>query len=194
MQRRVVIPRRVYGIQQVVGIEAGRDSRHGLLQEFIGIISRGQTLLHLQRRATRNDQKIRSNLQRRARLRRVVAVFPTRVLTNSLHHHFSPHEVAPCDLHRQAAQRHQRIHEIGIGFAPDPRVQATHRSHQYQTKMVDAKFFLQQFMLRRGHIVVFVLWKLRVHPVAGLARFFVAQVVGKDHVVEAHVQQLPRSK
>jgi hypothetical protein len=35
--------------------------------------------------------------------------------------------------------------------------------------MVDAEPFLQQFVLRRDHVVIFVLQEMRVHAVAGLA-------------------------
>lgn len=51
LRRRIVIPRSVDSIQQIVGIKARRDPRHGLLEEFISIISRGQSFLHLRWRA-----------------------------------------------------------------------------------------------------------------------------------------------
>ncbi len=56
--------------------------------------------------------------------------------------------------------------------------------------MVHAEAFLEQFVLRRDHVVVVVLRKVGVHPVARLAGFSVADVVGKDDEVAGGVEQL----
>ena len=60
--------------------------------------------------------------------------------------------------------------------------------------MVDTQSFLEQFMLRRHHVVILVLRKVRVHSVARLAGLSMADVVGKNDEVAARVEQLPSSK
>src|ERR1700675_156034 len=60
--------------------------------------------------------------------------------------------------------------------------------------MVDAQSFLQQFALRRHHVVVVVLGKAGVHAIARLARFSVTDVVRKDYEIAARVEQLTGAK
>ncbi len=57
--------------------------------------------------------------------------------------------------------------------------------------MVHAQTVLEQFMLRRDHVIVVVLRKVRVQAVARLAGFSVADVVGKDDEVTRRVEELP---
>src|SRR5271156_4416032 len=56
--------------------------------------------------------------------------------------------------------------------------------------MIDGEAFFDELVLRGGHVVVFVLGKVGVHAVAGLAGFSVADVVGGDDVVAGDVEEL----
>ncbi len=51
-----------------------------------------------------------------------------------------------------------------------------------------------QQMLRGNHVVIIVLREVRVHPVAGLGRFPVANAVGQNNKVAIGVQQLAGTK
>ena len=48
------------------------------------------------------------------------------VLLRTVDRHAAHHAVASGDLDREARQRHQGIHEVGIGLGPDPGVHASH--------------------------------------------------------------------
>ncbi len=54
--------------------------------------------------------------------------------------------------------------------------------------------FSTRLVLRQYHVVVFVFREMRVHAVAGLARFSVPDVVRHDDVVARDVQQLARAE
>src|SRR5215469_13010309 len=59
--------------------------------------------------------------------------------------------------------------------------------------MVHAEAFGQQKVMGGDHVVVIVLRKMGVHPIAGLRGFSVADAVGKDNVVARNVQKLSGS-
>ena len=56
--------------------------------------------------------------------------------------------------------------------------------------MIDAQAFFYQFVLQSDHVGVFVLRKMGVQAVAGLAGFSVADVVGEDDEVFGGVEEL----
>ena len=67
---------------------------------------------------------------------------------------------------------------------------AAHRSAKDQAKVVHAQSFFDQFVLQRHHVRVFVAREMRMEPVAGLAGFAVADVVGKNQEIFVGVEQL----
>ena len=60
--------------------------------------------------------------------------------------------------------------------------------------MIDLEPFGHEAVLRSHHVVVIVLRKARMQPVAGLARPAVTDTVGKDDVVTARIEELPAAK
>ena len=98
----------------------------------------------------------------------VVAALPFGILANRIHHHLAPDAIAPSDLYRQARQRHERVHEIRIRFAPDERMHASHRSAHDKPQMIHAQPFVDEPVVCGNHVVVIVLGKMRVQAVTGL--------------------------
>src|SRR5713226_1600880 len=190
---RIVIPRSVHRVQQVVRIQARHPCREILVQIFVRRIPRRITLLHQQRRAPRDQQQIQSRTQRLFRLRRVLPALPLRIVPNRVHHHLPPHAIPPRNLYRLARQRHQRVHKLRIRFPPHKRMHAPHRRPQNQPQMLHAQV-LQQRMMRRHHVVIVILRKFRVQPVARLRRFPMPNPVRQNDVVLRRIQQLPRAK
>ena len=105
----------------------------------------------------------------------------------------APQAVAARDLHRQTGERHQGIHEIGIGFPPHERVHAAHRGAHHQPQVVDFDT-QQQRMLRGDHVRVGVLRKARVQAVAGFAGFSVSDPVRQYDEILVAVEQLTASE
>ena len=58
--------------------------------------------------------------------------------------------------------------------------------------MVDVQALRHQRVLRRDHVVIVVMRKLRVQPVARLRRFSVADAVGKDDEIFRGIEQSAR--
>ena len=56
--------------------------------------------------------------------------------------------------------------------------------------MVDAQSFLQQFVLRRHHIVVVIVRKTRMQAVTGLAGLPMPDTIREDDVIASRVEQL----
>ena len=194
LRRRIVIARSIHLVQEVVGVQPGKARLEIVIQILVRGIARGQSFLHVKRRASGDQQKIQRGAQRLLRLRGVFSALPVRIVANRIHHHLAPDAVAPGDLHRLAGQRHQRVHEIRIRFAPYKRMHAAHGSAEDQAQMIDAEALAEQLVVRGDHVVVVVLRKMRVQSVAGLRGLSVADAVGKDDEVARRVQKLPRSK
>src|SRR6187200_2692348 len=53
----------------------------------------------------------------------------------------TPNPVAPGDLGWQTGKWHQRVHEVGVTFAPQPCMHATHRGAHDETQMAYAETF-----------------------------------------------------
>src|SRR4029077_5708296 len=71
---------------------------------------------------------------------------------------------------------------------------AAHGSSKDEAQMIRAEAFFQERVVRGDHIVIIVLWKMGVHPVAGLRGFPVANAIRKNNEVSRGVQKLPRAK
>ncbi len=126
-----------------------------------------------------------------ARLGCIFALLPLGIAGDRIDRHLPHHAVAPGDLDRQAGERHQGVHEIGIGVAPDPGVHAAHRGAHHQTEVIDLQALGEQVVLGAHHVVVVVLREAHVEPVARAARFAVADPVGEDDEVFRRVEELP---
>jgi len=186
----IVIARGIDGVEKIVGVESGGEACHGGGKIFIGGIAGGEIFLHVEGSAAGDDQKIGGDLQGGARLRGVVAIFPVGILADAVHHHFAPDAVASGNLHRLAREGHQGVHEIGVGFAPNPGMHAAHGSAEDQAKVVDAQSFFDEFVLEGDHVRIFVAGEMCMEAVAGLAGFAVADVVGKNQEIFVGVEQL----
>jgi len=57
--------------------------------------------------------------------------------------------------------------------------------------MVDAKPFLHELALKRNHVCVFIMRKVRAHAVARLRGFSMADIVWENEEVFAGIEQLP---
>src|ERR1700694_2715197 len=68
----------------------------------------------------------------------------------------------------------------------------THRCPQDQPKMVHSQSLFDQLVLQRDHICVVILRKVRMHAIARLTRFSVANIVRNDEEVLARIKQLSR--
>jgi hypothetical protein len=97
----------------------------------------------------------------------------------------------PENLRRQAGQRHQRIHEIGVTFAPHPGLHAAHRRAHDQPQVIHPEALGEQPVLRIHHVVVAIAREFRAQAIAGLRRLAVADAVGHHDEVLVRVQDLP---
>ena len=111
------------------------------------------------------------------RLRFVFAAVPRGIVADRVDDHAAPGAIASGNLRRQTRQRHERVHEIGMHFAPEPGVHSAHRRAHDEARMIHAEPFGQQSILRLDHVAIAVTRKLRVHSIARLARFAVADAV-----------------
>ena len=75
-------------------------------------------------------------------------------------------------------------------LAPEPGVHSAHRRSHHQSRVVDAEPFGEQAILRFHHVDITVMGKLRVEPVARLARFAVANSIGQDDEKLRRIQRL----
>ena len=123
-------------------------------------------------------------------LSRVFAVFPLGIFADRVDNCAPPDAVAAGNLRRQARQRHQRIHEIGMAFAPEPGVHAAHRRAHHEPQVIDFEAFGEQAIVGLDHVAVAVVRKAGVQPVARPARMAVTDPVGQDEEVPRGIKQL----
>ena len=168
--RGVVVARGVERVQHVVGIEARELSAHQLVEEAIRGLSRRRLRLPGQRAAGHEQQRVDRRRQP-PRLRRVLAVLPLGIVPDGIDDHAPHHAVAPGDLHREAGERQEGVHEVGVLLAPHPGVHASHRRAHHEPQMVHTQPFGEQPILRGDHVVVGVPREARVQPVARLGGF-----------------------
>src|SRR5258708_6052320 len=60
--------------------------------------------------------------------------------------------------------------------------------------MIHIEALGEKLMVRGNHVVIVILGKMSVQPVAGLRRFAVPDAVGKNDEVAIHIEELPRTK
>jgi hypothetical protein len=75
-------------------------------------------------------------------------------------------------------------------LAPDEGVHAAHRGAEDQSQLLHPQLFGEHPVLRADHVVIVVFRELHAHPVAGLRRAAVAEVVGQDHIIFARIEKL----
>ncbi len=194
LRQRIVIAGGIHLVQEIVGVQPRKARLEIIIQVFVRGVPRGQRFLHIERRAPCNQKKIQHGAQRLLRLRGVFSALPFGIVANCIHHHLAPDAVAPGDLHRLACQRHQRIHEIGIGFSPNKGMHAAHRGAENEAQVVYAEAFAQKLVMRGDHVVVVVAREMRMQSVAGLRGFPVADAIGKHDEVACGIEELPRPK
>src|SRR5690348_1538453 len=186
----IVIPRRGDLIEDVVGVEVFEAGGVGVFQIVVDGVAGGHLLLHLDGGAAGNQEEIQPTAESLAGLFGVVAIFPVGIAGNGVHGHFAPEAVASSDLNGQAGERHQGVHEIGIGFAPDEGVHAAHGGAGDEAEVVDAEAFGEQQVIGSHHVVVIVFGKFHAQAVAGLGGFSVTDGVAEDDEVFAGVEEL----
>src|SRR5437763_14358917 len=81
-----------------------------------------------------------------------------------------------------------------MGFAPEPGVHSTHRRSHDEPRVVHAEPVGEQTILRLDHVHVAVVRKLRVHAVAWLARFAVADAIRLDDEELHRAERLARAE
>ena len=152
--RRVVLARRVELVEHVVGVDAVAARRASAARAA----RRRRRASGASFCACTVDPAISVEDLDRAleagRLRRVVAALPRRVVADAVHEHLAPHPVAARDLRRHAGERHQAVHEVGVGLAPHPRLHAAHRRAHHELEVVDLQPLGHQPVLRRHHVRV----------------------------------------
>jgi hypothetical protein len=79
-------------------------------------------------------------------------------------------------------------------FAPQPGVHSAHRRSHHQSRVIHAKAFGEQSVIRLHHVEVTVTWEFGVHAVAGLARLAVADPVRQHNEKFCRVERLIFSK
>ncbi len=188
-----VIMRSFKGIQHVVGVERPQVAFHAAIKHPVRRRQRGRGLLPPHRVVAHEQQHAGGGAQP-VGLPLVVAVLPRGIGADCVNNYSPPHPVAPRHLRRQAGQRHERVHEIRIHLAPQPRVHPAHRGAHDQAQVVHPQPFRQQFVLRRDHVAVAVGRKLGPQPVAGLGRMAVPDVVNNYQIMPLRVQKLSRPK
>ena len=75
-------------------------------------------------------------------------------------------------------------------LAPQPGMHPAHRSAHHEPRVVHAQSVGQQAILRFDHVEVSVARKFRMHPVARLARFAVADRIRQDDEELCHIERL----
>ena len=61
-----------------------------------------------------------------------------------------------------------------------------------EPQMIHFQSVGEQRVMQRDHVVIVVIGKMRVHPVARLRRFSVPDAIHKDQVIARCVEHLPR--
>ena len=100
----------------------------------------------------------------------------------------------PGNLCRQTCQRHERVHEIGMQFAPQPGMHSAHRRSHHQSRVIYAKAFGEQSVIRLHHVEVTVTREFRAHAVARFARFAMTDPVRQHDEKFRRVEWLIFSK
>jgi hypothetical protein len=174
--RGVVVARSVPLVKKVIGI-AGGWHRQALVDQLVGLLARGSHLLVRERSSARRDAKEHAGQAQRRRLSRVVAVVPFRVAADRFEHHPPQHPIAA--RHGRGLRRHghQHVHEVGILFAPKPRVHAAHGIAEHEAQVTDAEPLSHEPVLGFDHVIVIVLRKFGPQAVRWLRRFSGAERV-----------------
>ena len=94
----------------------------------------------------------------------------------------------------QTRQRHERIHEVGMQFAPQPGMHSAHRRAHHQSGVIHSEAFSEQSVLRVDHVEITVAREFGVHAVAGLARFAVTDAVRQHDEKFRRIERLIFSK
>src|SRR5579885_1917252 len=81
-----------------------------------------------------------------------------------------------------------------MSLEPDPGMHAAHRGAHEQPEVIDFQRLGEQKVLRFDHIVIVVMRKARVQPIAGLAGMAGTDSIGKDDEVPAGVEKLARAE
>jgi len=71
---------------------------------------------------------------------------------------------------------------------------AAHGGAKNKAQVIHAEAFAKELVVRGDHVVIVVLWKMRVQAVAGLRGFSVADAVGKNDVVTRGIEKLSGPK
>ena len=188
--RRVVIARRGDLIKDVVGVEIFGARGVLLVEIFVDGVARGHVLLHVKRGAAGDQEKVNPGLHGLLGLFGVVAAFVSGIAGDGFHGHAAPEAIAAGDLYGKAGEGHERVHEVGIGFAPDERVHAAHGRAGDEAEVVHLEAVGEEEMLRGDHVVVVVMREMGAEAVAGFGGFAVADAVGKDDEVFGGVEKL----
>ena len=169
------------------------NSSTNLSSDFVGFRERRRFFLAQNRIAAHQPEHLRGGAQT-LRLRGVIAAAPFGIVADRVDDHPAPGAVASGDLRRQTRQRHERVHEIGMRFAPEPGVHSAHRCSHDEPRVVHAQPVGQQSKLRLDHVDVAVARKLRVHAVARLARFSVPDSVRQHDEKFRGIERLTRAE
>jgi hypothetical protein len=187
---RIVVSGRIDGVEEIVGIESTGEANHRGSEKLVRGIASGKIFPHVQGSAAGDDEEIGGDLQSGTRLRRVVPIFPVGVLADAVNDHFPPDAIAASNLHRQAGEGHEGVHEVDVGFGPDPGMHTAHGGAKDEAKVVDTQSFVDKFVLEGDHVRVFVMREMGMETVARLAGFAVADVVGKNQKIFCCVEEL----
>ena len=139
--------------------------------------------------AAHEPEYLRRSVEAR-RLRFIFAAVPSGIVPDRVDNDATPTTVASGNLGRQTRQRHQRVHEIGVQFAPKPCVHSAHRSSYNEAGVIHSEPLSEQTVIRFNHIEVTVMREFCVHPVTWLARFAVTDPVRQHDEVFRRIERL----
>ena len=167
-------------------------AREPLGDELVGLFARRRLLEQRLVAADGGEPEVDRWRLHAARLRRVVAAVPLRVVADRLVSMRRSIQLRPdIAIGRQAIGTSASMN-VRVLLAPDPGLHAAHGIADHEAQVLHAQALGHQAVLREHHVVVVVAREFRAQAVGGLGRFPGAERVGQDDVVAARVERLAR--
>src|SRR5215469_5520062 len=125
-----------------------------------------------------------------ARIGFVEPVIPVRVVADRLGLGAAAEPVAAADLDRLARERHNPVHQVGIGLSPQPAMHTAHRAADHQPQMADAEPLGDKAVTAVNHVAIAVMREVALQPVRRFRGAAAADRVLHDDEIVARVERL----
>ena len=185
----IIVVRSFQRVEDVVGVHCSHRAIDGSIEDFIRAGQCWRFFLSLDGIVAHEEERFGGETQA-VRLGFVFALLPFGISADVIDDHATPNAVASGNLSGQARQRHERVHEVRMHFAPEPGVHPTHRGAHHEAQMVDAQAFGEEAVLGFDHVAIAVFGKFGVKAVAGFAGFAVADAIRENQVIVSGVEEL----